>query len=69
MFLPLVNLHFLVESKRQQLSVHHTHRIVSRQASSSSSLACVVFVHVSACQEVQEAIKKPEHEVLERARR
>ena len=69
MFLPQVYLHVLVESERQQLIVHHTNRIVSRQASTTSSLACIVFVHVCAGQDLQEAIKKLEHEALERARR
>ena len=66
---PQVYLHFLVESKRQQLIVHHTNQIVSRQAGTTSSLACMVFVHVCAGEELQEAIKKLEQEALERARR
>ena len=38
---------------------------MSRQVRTSSSLGCMVFVHVCAGQELQEAIKKLEHEALE----
>ena len=66
MFSPQVCLPFLVESKRQELLAHHTSRIVSRQVRTSSSLGCMVFVHVCAGQELQEEIKKLEHEALEK---
>ena len=39
---------------------------MSRQVRTSSSLGCMVFVHVCAGQELQEAIKKPDHEALEK---
>ena len=66
MFSSRVCLPFLVESKRQELLAPHTSRIVSRQVRTSSSHGCMVFVHVCAGQELQEAIKKPEHEALEK---